>query len=112
MIWTMEEKYDILYPLGNRLALELYQARQIEQKLATYYRGVPFEVEYRWGESWAKTSDLLPIAGPLTKQVHAAVAMGDEGVVMGFAIGSRIHSALEGENDPLLEMTAPARFNR
>jgi len=112
VIWTMEEKYDILYPLGDRLALELYEARRIKQKLARYYRGVPFETEYRWGESWAKTSDLLPMAGPLTKRVYAAVAMGDEGVVMGFAVGSRIRSALEGGSDVLLAMTSPNRFNQ
>ena len=111
VIWTMEEKYDILYPLGNRLALELYQARRVKQKLAQYYSGVPFEIEYRWGESWGKTADLLPIAGSLTKRVYVAVAMGDEGVVMGFAMGNKMHLALEGGNDPLLAMTSPNRFN-
>jgi glycine/D-amino acid oxidase-like deaminating enzyme len=112
VIWTMEEKYDILYPLGNRLALELYQARRIKQKLARYYSGIPFEVEYRWGDSWAKTPDLLPIAGSLTKRVYAAVAMGDEGVVMGFMIGSKMHSAIEGGSDALLAMTSPNRFSQ
>jgi len=111
VIWTMEEKYDILYPLGNRLALELYQARRVKQKLAQYYTGVPFEIEYRWGESWGKTADLLPIAGSLTKRVYVAVAMGDEGVVMGFAMGNKMHLALEGGNDPLLAMASPNRFN-
>jgi glycine/D-amino acid oxidase-like deaminating enzyme len=108
VIWTMEEKYDI----GDRLALELYQAHRVKQKLAEYYNGVPFEIQYRWGESWAKTSDLLPIAGSLTKRVYAAVAMGDEGVVMGFAIGNRMPFALEGGNDPLLAMASPSRFNQ
>jgi len=112
VIWTMEEKYDILYPLGNKLALELYQARRVKQKIAQYYTGIPFEIQYRWGESWAKTADLLPIAGPLTKRVYAAVAMGDEGIVMGFAIGNRIHVAFEGGFDPLLAMAAPSRFGR
>jgi gamma-glutamylputrescine oxidase len=110
VIWTMEEKYDILYPLGNRLALELYQARQVKQKIAQYYTGVPFEIRYRWGESWAKAADLLPIAGPLTDRVYAAVAMGDEGIVMGYAIGNRINVAIEGGSDPLLSMTSPSRF--
>ena len=110
VIWTMEEKYDILYALGNRLALELYQALRVKEKIAQYYTGVPFEIQYRWGESWAKTADLLPIAGPLTKRVYAAVAMGDEGIVMGFAIGNRIHVALEGGSDPLLALTSPGRF--
>ena len=110
VLWTMEEKYDILYPLGNRLALELYQAKRVKEKIAEYYTHVPFEIQYRWGDSWGKTADLLPIAGPLTQRVYAAVAMGDEGIVMGFAIGNRIKIVLEGGNDPLLTMTSPNRF--
>ncbi len=110
VIWTMEDKYDILYPLGQRLALELYRARNIKQKLAQYYSGIKFEVQYRWGESWSKTTDLLPIAGPLTDRVYAAVAMGDEGIVMGFTIGARMPMAFESRDDPILRMTAPNRF--
>jgi len=112
VVWTMEDKYDILYPLGKRLALELYQARQIKQKLSQYYSGVNFQIQHRWGESWSKTPDLLPIAGPLTERVYTAVAMGDEGIVMGFLIGSRMPLAFEEINDPILKMTAPNRFNR
>jgi glycine/D-amino acid oxidase-like deaminating enzyme len=112
VIWTMEDKYDILYPLGERLALELYEARQIRQKLAQYYNGVKFEIQYRWGESWSKTHDMLPIAGPLTDRVYAAVAMGDEGIVMGFTVGSKMGLAFDGRDDPILKMTAPDRFNR
>ena len=112
VLWTMEEKYDILYPLGERLALELYQARNIKQKLAQYYGGVSFEVQYRWGDSWSKTADLLPIAGPLTDRVYAAVAMGDEGIVMGFTVGSRMPLAFDGREDPILRMTSPTRFPR
>ena len=112
VLWTMEEKYDILYPLGERLALELYQARNIKQKLTQYYGGVSFEVQYRWGDSWSKTADLLPIAGPLTDRVYAAVAMGDEGIVMGFTVGSRMPLAFDGREDPILRMTSPTRFPR
>ena len=112
VLWTMEEKYDILYPLGERLALELYQARNIKQKLAQYYGGVSFEVQYRWGDSWSKTADLLPIAGPLTDRVYAAVAMGDEGIVMGFTVGSRMPLAFDGREDPILRMISPTRFPR
>jgi glycine/D-amino acid oxidase-like deaminating enzyme len=112
VIWTMEEKYDILYPLGQRLALELYQARDVKPKLADYYRGVTFEVEHRWGESWSKTTNLLPIAGPLSDHVYAAVAMGDEGIVMGFTIGGRMPLAFSGRDDAILRMTSPNRFVR
>jgi hypothetical protein len=111
VIWTMEDKYDILYPLGQRLALELYQARNIKQKLAQYYRGVSFDVQYRWGDSWSKTKDLLPIAGPLTDRVYAAVAMGDEGIVMGFTVGGRMPLAFDGRKDAILRMMSPTRFS-
>ncbi len=112
VIWTMEEKYDILYPLGNRLALELYQPKNIKRKLAWYYSGVSFEPEYRWGDSWAKTEDLLPIAGPVSKRVYSALAMGDEGIVMGFTIGSSMPRIFEQKADPILQLTSPSRFNR
>jgi len=111
VIWTMEDKYDILYPLGQRLALELYQARNIKPKLAQYYGGVNFDVQYQWGDSWSKTKDLLPIAGRLTDRVYAAVAMGDEGIVMGFTTGGRMPLAFDGRNDPILRMISPTRFS-
>jgi len=110
VIWTMEDKYDILYPLGERLALELYQPREIKQKLARYYENVKFQIEYQWGDSWSKTTDLLPIVGPVTDRVFAAVAMGDEGIVMGFTIGSRMGLAFDRRPDPILKMTSPQRF--
>ncbi len=111
VIWTMEDKYDILYPLGGRLALELYQAKNIKEKLAWYYGGATFEREYQWGDSWAKTKDLLPIVGPVSKRVYAAIAMGDEGIVMGFTAGSKMALAFEQKSDPMLQLTSPSRFN-
>jgi gamma-glutamylputrescine oxidase len=111
VIWTMEDKYDILYPLGNRLALELYQPKNIQQKLAWYYGGINFEREIQWGDSWAKTEDLLPIAGPVSKKVYAAVAMGDEGIVMGFTVGSKMPLIFERKTDPIIELASPSRFS-
>jgi glycine/D-amino acid oxidase-like deaminating enzyme len=111
VIWTMEDKYDILYPLGKRLALELYQAKNIKQKLEWYYGGVGFDREYQWGDSWSKTKDLLPIIGRVTERVYAAIAMGDEGIVMGFAAGQRIPMAFKKRSDPILELTSPNRFH-
>lgn len=110
VIWTMEEKYDILYPLGRRLALELYQPKNIKQKLAWYYSGVSLEREHQWGDSYSKTKDLLPIIGPVSNHVYSAVAMGDEGIVMGFAAGSRMPVSFEGRPDPILRLTSPNRF--
>lgn len=110
VIWTMEEKYDILYPLGPRLALELYEPKNIKRKLAWYYSGTSFEREYQWGDSWAKTKDLLPIVGPVSKRVYAAIAMGDEGIVMAFTLGGRMPLTLEQKTDPMLQLTSPSRF--
>ena len=110
VIWTMEEKYDILYPLGERMALELYEARNIKQKIAGYYGKVPFNRQYQWGDSWSKTKDLLPIAGQVSDRVFVAVAMGDEGIVMGFTVGKRMPLAIKQESDPILRMVSPTRF--
>jgi glycine/D-amino acid oxidase-like deaminating enzyme len=110
VIWTMEEYYDILYPLGRRLALELYKPKEIRQKLAWYYNGIRFEREHQWGDSWSKTKDLLPIIGRVSNLVHAAVAMGDEGIVMGFVAGSRMPLSFEDRVDPILKLTSPKRF--
>jgi hypothetical protein len=107
----MEEEYDILYPLGRRLALELYQPKNIKEKLAWYYSGVSFEREYQWGDSWSKSKDLLPIIGSVSKRVYAAIAMGDEGIVMGFAAGSRMPFAFKERADPILRLTSPNRFH-
>lgn len=112
VIWTMEDKYDILYPLGQRLALELYQPKNIQQKLGLYYSGVRFDREYQWGDSWSKTRDLLPIIGPVSKRVYAAIAMGDEGIVMGFTAGNRMSLAFEEKADPILRLTSPNRFRQ
>jgi glycine/D-amino acid oxidase-like deaminating enzyme len=110
VIWTMEERYDILYSLGNRLGLELYEPKNVKQKIANYYGKVAFERRYQWGESWSKTMDMLPIVGPVTDRVYAAVAMGDEGIVMGFTVGKKIALLLKQESDQLLRMMSPRRF--
>ena len=111
VIWTMEEKYDILYPLERRLGLELYQPKNIRKKLEWYFSGVSLEREYQWGDSWSKTKDLLPIVGPVSNRVHAAIAMGDEGIVMGFAAGRRMPLSFEGKADSILKLTSPKRFD-
>jgi glycine/D-amino acid oxidase-like deaminating enzyme len=112
IIWTMEEKYDILYPLGRRLALELYEPKRIKQKIASYFGKFAFDRQYQWGESWSKTEDMLPIVGPVSDRVCAAVAMGDEGIVMGFTIGKKIPLALKQQSDPILRMASPSRFSK
>jgi glycine/D-amino acid oxidase-like deaminating enzyme len=110
VIWTMEEKYDILYPLGHRLGLELYEPKNVKQKIASYYGKAAFERQYQWGESWSKTVDMLPIVGPVTDRVYAAVAMGDEGIIMGFTVGKKIPLALKQRPDRILRIMSPRRF--
>ncbi len=111
IIWTMEDQYDIIYSQRGRLILELYRPKEIQKKLAYYYPGMDFETRVQWGDSWSKTRDFLPILGEVSPTVYAAVAMGDQGVVMGFTAGRKIKLGLDGSNDPILTLTSPSRFN-
>ncbi len=109
LIWTMEEQYDIVYPAENRLILELYRLKGVKEKLAYYYpQG--FDRDAQWGDSWARSGDWLPIAGSVGPRIYAAVAMGDQGVVMGSTVGRKMPLLLEGGHDAFLGVTTPARF--
>lgn len=111
LIWTMEEQYDIIYPQGGRLVLELYRPKDVQKKLAYYYPDIDFKTRVQWGDSWSKTGDFLPILGEVRSKVYGAVAMGDQGVVMGFTAGRKIKLSLDGKDDPFLALTNPSRFN-
>jgi glycine/D-amino acid oxidase-like deaminating enzyme len=110
IIWTMEEQYDLIYPEDGRAILELYRMAGEDAKLRLYYPGVDFRVEQRWGDSWSKTADWLPIIGKVSPRIAVAVAMGDQGIVMGWTAGRKIAAALEGKPDAFLEMASPKRF--
>ncbi len=110
LIWGMEDYYDIIYPQGGRLVLEVYRPKDIDKKLAYYYQGIDFKKDAQWGDSWSKTKDGLPIIGEVRPNVYAAVAMGDQGIVMGFTAGRKMRSALEKKPDAILALTSPNRF--
>ena len=50
ILWTMDEKYDIVYPRDDRLILELYELGEEEAKLNDYYPGLDFKIEQQWGD--------------------------------------------------------------
>ncbi|MEK6572157.1 MAG: FAD-dependent oxidoreductase [Bacteroidota bacterium] len=110
MMWTLGEQYDIIYPREGRNVLEVYRVRDIKSKLEKYYPGVEFVVETQWGDSWSKTDDWLPIIGKIHPRVYAAIAMGDQGVVMGFTAGRKATALLNGEQDDFLKLVSPSRF--
>lgn len=110
LIWGMEEKYDIIYPHDGRLILEVYSPKDVPGKLSYYYQGTDFKIEDQWGDSWSKTKDWLPIIGQVRPNIYAAVAMGDQGIVMGFTAGRKIQSSLEGRDDTILRLTSPQRL--
>lgn len=72
IIWSMEEKYDLIYPRDGRAILELYKLGGEKSKLAYYYPGIDFRIEQRWGDVWAKTGDWLPIVGKVAPSVVIA----------------------------------------
>lgn len=43
-------------------------------------------------------------------RIHCAIAMGDQGIVMGWASGKNIARLLKGEKSVFLEMCSPQRF--
>ncbi|MBI3859593.1 MAG: FAD-binding oxidoreductase [Thaumarchaeota archaeon] len=110
IFWSMEDKYDLVYPRGDRLILELYALGEEEEKLRYYFPGVEFELEKQWGEAWAKPRDWFPIVGRLEEDVFAAVGMGDQGIIMSWLTGLKIPGILEGKGDWFADMSSPARF--
>ncbi len=110
IIWSMEEKYDIVYPRGDRLILELYGLGEEERKLAYYYPGLEFEVQQQWGDIWAKPPDWMPIVGRVRKKVAVAIGMGDQGIIMSWLSGKNIAGVLEGAGNWFTEMASPSRF--
>lgn len=108
-IWSMESDYDIVYPADSRLILELYRLKNMKEKIVYYYPN-KFVVDTQWGDSWSKTQDWLPIIDNVKENISVAVAMGDQGVVMGFTAGRKITKLLEGKEDEFLALMSPQRF--
>ncbi|MDA4118986.1 MAG: FAD-binding oxidoreductase [Thaumarchaeota archaeon] len=110
IFWSMEEKYDLFYPRGDRLILELYALGEEKAKLAYYFPGVEFKTERQWGEAWSKPSDWIPIVGKVSEHVTAAIGMGDQGIIMSWLSGSKIPMIINGGSDWFTEMASPTRF--
>lgn len=112
---TPDERYDLFYRHDNKVFFEAYQMKGIEEKARGYFApetGVVFDKKRAYGDSWAKTKDWLPIVGkvPGKQRVNCAIAMGDQGIVMGWASGKNIARLLKGETNTFLEMCSPSRF--
>ena len=110
ILWTMDEKYDIVYPRDDRLVLELYALGEEEAKLNDYYPGLDFKIEQQWGDIWAKPKDWFPIVGKVSKSVAVAIGMGDQGIVMSWLTGKNIADILEGRKSWFSDMASPNRF--
>jgi gamma-glutamylputrescine oxidase len=110
IIWTMEDKYDIVYPRGDRLILELYALGDEDKRLAYYFPGVEFTIEHQWGEVWSKPPDWIPILGKVRKNVAVAIGMGDQGIIMSWLSGSKMPRILDGKGDWFTSMASPQRF--
>jgi len=111
IFWTPDEYYDIFYQHDGRAFFEVYRLKGAQEKISRYFPGdVAFEMNKQWGSVWSKTRDWLPIVGKVKEKVFSAIAVGDQGIVIGFTAGRKIVAAIEGKNDPLLEMFSPKRF--
>jgi glycine/D-amino acid oxidase-like deaminating enzyme len=110
IIWTMEDRYDMFYPRGERLILELYELGYEQAKIAQYFPGIPFSIEHTWGECWAKPKDWLPIMGKVSKRAAVSIGMGDQGIIMSWLCGSKMPAVLDGKGDWFTERASPQRF--
>lgn len=77
-----------------------------------YYYPENFAVDLQWGDSWSKSKDWLPIVGEADENAYVAVAMGDQGVVMGFTAARKIQKLIEGKDDEFLQLTSCGRFKK
>ena len=78
--------------------------------MGKYYPGIEFKVDTPWGDSWSKTDDWLPIIGQIRPRIYAAVAMGDQGIVMGFTAGRKAPALVSGTDDDFLKLVSPKRL--
>ena len=74
--------------------------------------GEPAEVTHRWAGIFGLTQDLLPLVGPVPGHDGVWVAAGysGHGNVFGLLCGELVAGAIQGQDDPLLEMFSPARL--
>ena len=111
IIWTAAEKYDLFYLHGNTVHFEVYNLKGVKDKMKFYFpESVKFRLDKATGDSWAKTRDWLPIVGSIKPRVHAAVAMGDQGIIIGWTSGKHIAELVQGRMTLFLEMSNPKRF--
>lgn len=110
IFWMIDDYYDMIYPLDKRVVLELFKFKEVKDKWENYFPYVDFDIEQKRFGSWAKSSDTLPIFGKVSENVIAAIAMGDQGIVMGLTCGRKALSVIENRKDDFLEMTDPKRF--
>jgi len=112
IFWKLDEHYDMIYPLDNRVVLELFKFKEVNTKWSNYFPYLAFEEDHRRMGTWGKSSDTLPIFGKVSENILTAIAMGDQGIVMGFTCGRNVLSAIEGGISDFLEMSNPARFQK
>lgn len=113
LIWTVsiEDDYDIIYPSDNRLILEVYSLKTAKEKLPYWYPK-NFTIDKQWGDSWAKSKDWLPIIGKVRANIYVAIAMGDQGIVMGYTAGRKMPMLISGKQDEFLKLTSNKRFSK
>jgi glycine/D-amino acid oxidase-like deaminating enzyme len=70
------------------------------------------KVTHRWAGIFGLTQDLLPLVGRVPSRDGTWIAAGysGHGNVLGFMCGELVASALQGREDPLLDLFAPARL--
>jgi gamma-glutamylputrescine oxidase len=68
------------------------------------------KVTHRWAGIFGLTQDLLPLVGRVRDGLWIAAGYSGHGNALGFMCGELVARAILGEDDPLLELFAPARL--
>jgi glycine/D-amino acid oxidase-like deaminating enzyme len=111
IMWFMDERYDMIYPEEGRVILELYQFKDVEKKSNFYFPNTGFKMQESWGDIWSKTKDWLPIVSQIRQNVIVAIAVGDQGIIMGWLSGRNVLNLVEGRDNWFTKIASHKRFD-
>jgi glycine/D-amino acid oxidase-like deaminating enzyme len=99
-----EDSDEIVEP-DVRDALIPEKSRILAEKLSVLWPLANSETEFRWAGTFDRTSDGLPLIGPVPgkKGVFAAYGYGGNGITFSFLAAQLIGGLIEGSTSPLLD---------
>ena len=84
--------------------------KNIEAKLEKYYHGIDIKVDTQRVDSWSKTDGWLLIVGKIGPSIYAAIAMGDQAIVMWSTADRKGAALLSTTENRFLKLVSPKRL--